>query len=294
MGYSLIKGQFHLFYRSERHVGARPDGDSIWFKPNDRQQLRNLGGRSVDYNGGGFAQLRFEGIDALELHYKGSNHQKVPECAEARDRVLRLVGFTTVTYAPTDNIDTSVRTASPHPIAGYILSRNVDPYGRPVAFAFVGSTSQADGSEVWLTDSWMSRSLNARLVSAGHAYPAYYTGLPTDLRNRLTRLTTNARNARKGIWRVDSSLSGANIRNASALERFALWPKLYRRLFAYFSEGNSRISGFETWLRADSERDDALWIISRGELGNMHDIFSVTGNRIQMHYGPHDIVITPR
>ena len=72
MSYKLAKGYFHLFYQSEfRFVGARPDGDSMWFKPDNPAHLANLAGRDVGYNGGGFAQLRFEGIDALELHYGG-------------------------------------------------------------------------------------------------------------------------------------------------------------------------------------------------------------------------------
>ena len=162
MGYHLIKGYFHLVYQSEyRLVGSRPDGDSMWFKPNNPAHLTKLGGRDVDYNGGGFAQMRFEGIDALELHYTGS-HQKVPECVSARDRLLQLAGFKDVTYAPSrvSDIDTSVRTASPHPRKGYILSRNVDPYGRPVAFVFVGDTTEPDGSEIYLTAPMMARSLN--------------------------------------------------------------------------------------------------------------------------------------
>lgn len=294
MPYRLIKGHFHLFYRSQRHVGSRPDGDSMWFKPTDQNHLINLGNRQVRYNGGGFTQLRFEGIDALELHYKGSNHQKVPECVTARDRLLRLVGFTSVTYAPSDEIDTAVRTASPHPIEGYILSRNADPYGRPVVFVFFGETSETDGADVWLTPEWMTSSLNAQLVMEGHAYPTYYTGLPTDIRNKLTELENNARNTGLGIWQVDISLLGARVRDASDLEQLAMWPKLYRRLFTYFAEDNIGIGDFEAWLRDNAKKDDELWIISRGELGNMHDIFTTTDDKIQMKVRPNDIVIVPR
>lgn len=296
MGYHLIKGYFHLVYQSEyRLVGSRPDGDSMWFKPNNPAHLTKLGGRDVDYNGGGFAQMRFEGIDALELHYTGS-HQKVPECVSARDRLLQLAGFKDVTYAPSrvSDIDTSVRTASPHPRKGYILSRNVDPYGRPVAFVFVGDTTEPDGSEIYLTAPMMARSLNAKLVANGFAYPAYYTGLPFDLRDRLTSITKKARRRRRGIWKVDVSLSGTQIADASDLERVAQWPKLFRRLVAYFRDGNAGLNGFETWLRGDTSRDDNLWIISRGEFGNMHDIIEVTGNAVKMVFSPDDIVIVPR
>lgn len=296
MSYRLIKGYFHLFYRSEyRFVGARPDGDSMWFKPDNPTYLTNLGGRSADYNGGGFAQLRFEGIDALELHYKGS-HQKVPECVSARDRLLQLAGYEDVTYAPSSvsDIDTSVRTASPHPLKGYILSRNVDPYGRPVAFVFVGDAPEADGSEVFLRSRRMARSLNAKIVAEGFAYPAYYTGLPVDLRDWLTRITKRARRKEMSIWQVDVSLSGTQISNASDLEKVAQWPKLFRRLFTYFKGDNEGLDGFEEWLRSDTSRDDMLWIISRGELGNMHDIIEITDSEIKILYYPEDIVIVPR
>ena len=293
MPYTLIQGHFHLFYQSQRHVGSRPDGDSMWFKPDNPQQLIRLGDRQVDYNLGGCVQLRFEGIDALELHYKGANHQKASECVAARDRLLQLAGFTSVTYAPSGDIDTSVRTACPHPIEAHILTRSADLYGRPIAFVFAGQASEADGAEIWLTPERMNRSLNAQLMGEGQAYPAYYTGLPTDLRNQLTSLAHSARDNGLGLWQVDVSLPGAPVHSAADLEQLAIWPKLYRRLFAYL-QANAAISGFEAWLREDPERDDELWIISRGELGNMHDIFAVAEDEIRMIVHPDDIVIVPR
>lgn len=114
MPYLVVAGQFHLFYKSKRHVGSRPDGDSMWFRPTNPKQLKSIEKRKVDYNKGGFVQLRFEGIDALELHYNGSNHQKSPECITARDELLKLIGFSKVTYADSDtcDIDTSVQTST--------------------------------------------------------------------------------------------------------------------------------------------------------------------------------------
>jgi endonuclease YncB( thermonuclease family) len=267
----------------------------MWFKPNDQSHLEGLGDRKVEYNGGGFAQLRFEGIDALELHYKGF-HQKVPEILSSRDRLLELAGFEDVTYAPSKvcDVDTSVRTASPSSIKGHILSRNVDPYGRPVAFVFVGDTAKADGSELYLTPTRMARSLNAKVLADGFAYPAYYSGLPFDLRNRLTSLAKRARQTGKGVWQVDVSMSGTRIADASDLEAVAQWPKVFRRLVSYFSDGKTGLAGFEEWLRDDRDRDDKLWIMSRGEFGNMHDIIEINGSDIKMLFNPEDIVIVPR
>ena len=255
--------------------------------------MANLVGRDVGYNGGGFAQLRFEGIDALELHY-GGLHQRVPECVDARDRLLRLAGFKDVTYAPsrTVDIDTSVRTASPHPRKGYILSRSVDPYDRPVAFAFGGDTTESDGSDVYLRPSTMTKSLNAKLIGLGMAYPAYYTGLPVDLRDRITGIAKRAKQRNRGLWKVDVSLSGTRIRDESDLEKAAQWPKLFRRLTSYIKGGNTGLTGFDAWLR-DSGKDDPLWLISRGELGNLHDIFKVNGDDIRMTFSPDDIVVVP-
>ena len=73
------------------------------------------------------------------------------------------------------------------------------------------------------------------------------------------------------------------------------WPKLYRRLFAFFKEGNTSLGAFDAWLRADSnQRDDQVWIISEGHLGNLHDVIDVSGNQIRMVCWPEDIVIVPR
>jgi len=209
MGYRLDRGSFSLFYQGERHVGSRPDGDSLWFKPDHPARLRNIAGRDADLNGGGFAQLRFEGIDALELHYPGSHHQHAGAAVAARDFLLREAGFGNIAYAPNDDIATSVRDAVPPSLRGHILIRTIDPYGRPVAFVYVGDPPEADASDVFLRIPRLARSLNAKLMDRGHVYPAYYTardnmgGLPADLRDHLTALAVAAWNADRGLWPVD-------------------------------------------------------------------------------------------
>ena len=158
---------------------------------------------------------------------------------------------------------------------------------------FGGNASDPDGSDVYLTASKVGRSFNARLAGEGFAYPAYYTGLPIDLRDRITRVANRARRRKRGVWKVDVSLSGAQVANASDLEKLAQWPKLFRRLVSYFSGGNTGLGGFDTWLRGNPGKDDDLWIISRGELANVHDVISVSGDEIRMLYGPDDIVTVP-
>jgi len=82
MGDRVVRGEFALEYRGQRHGGSRPDGDSMWFKPTKKASLNGLGGRDADLNAGGYAQLRFEGIDALERHY-GPNFHQAPSLGKA-------------------------------------------------------------------------------------------------------------------------------------------------------------------------------------------------------------------
>lgn len=296
MSYRLVKGTFALFYQGERHVGSRPDGDSLWFRPDKPSLLRNLGDppRRAEFNGGGFAQLRFEGIDALELHYPGSDHQSAPAAVAARDFLLQRVGFSQVQYAPNPDIPTSVRSSTPQSIRGHILTRNIDPFRRPVAFVYPGSAPESDSSSVFLRTPRLNRSLNAKLMKAGHVYPAYYTGLPVDLRYRLTYLAVTAWNADRGLWPVDDSRSNPRIRNQQDLMQLAIWPKLYRRLAKYFDDDNTGLAQFDSWLRDEPGRDDRIWIIPRGELARLHNTFTITGNRITMNFWPEELIIVPR
>ena len=68
--------------------------------------------------------------------------------------------------------------------------------GRPVAFAFAGTPPEADGSSVFLTAARMKDSLNYKSVLEGLAYPTYYKGLFSDLRNELTQAAITARAAK--------------------------------------------------------------------------------------------------
>ena len=74
----LIQGTFHLVGRTQagNPTGFEPDGDSIQFKPTNPQLLNQLDqpGRPYRLTAIGSMQLRFEGIDALELHFDGLAH----------------------------------------------------------------------------------------------------------------------------------------------------------------------------------------------------------------------------
>ena len=56
-----LAGAFHV-------TGTEPDGDSLRFRPDDPAQWDAVPG-PVRRNASGAAQLRLDGIDALETHY---------------------------------------------------------------------------------------------------------------------------------------------------------------------------------------------------------------------------------
>lgn len=84
-------------------------------------------------------------------------------------------------------------------------------------------------------------------------------------------------------------------KKATDLEKLAMWPKLYRRLVSYFADDNTGLSKFYKWLHDEHpDKDDQLWIISRAEFGNIHDIFEVKGNKLKMTVSAEDMVIVLR
>jgi hypothetical protein len=177
MPYRLVEGEVRLYYRSTRHVGSRPDGDSAWFKPDNENLLTNIGYRNAELNKGGFTQLRFEGIDALELHFPGSHHQMVQPARKARDFLLEDLGFdpNELEYAPSDDVRTYIRKSRPISVRAHILTRAIDPYGRPVAFLFAGNAPERSGTDIFLDEARMDTSLNSALLNGGWAYPAFYS-----------------------------------------------------------------------------------------------------------------------
>jgi len=289
MPYRLIKGAYQV-------AGAQPDGDSVRFRPNNPGLLKGFpqGDAKITQSGPtkGTSQLRIEGLDALELHYlTPADHQEIKAARRARGVLLfDILGFQDVQFNANETATSSV----PQTIRGYILTNGLDNNRnrRPVAFLFTGSTSRADGSNVFVTQSMLPDSVNARLLAAGEAYPLYYNDLPADLRDFLTGLAAQARADDKGLWPADKSLKGIKAASKEDLKKHVFFPKPYRRLKDYFEKtGASSLSGFDAWVRSDpAHRDDAVWIIPLRELRHLHSTYKVSGNRIKMLYQPEDLV----
>lgn len=298
MPYTLIKGSFHIFNPDHPSNGPEPDGDTLKFKPDNKQLILNLPkpNRAANFNLAGLTSIRFEGIDALETHFSVEGdtfHQKIDLAIKARDVLLEKMGFGQVTFFADKPF--KVQSVEHHPVAGYILSNGLDTYGRTIAFVFTGNTSNIDGSNIFLTPDMLDASLNAFMLSAGQAYGEFYLSLPAELRDHLKSIVTAARTSGAGVWAEDtvSVAEGAVITGLQPLQMLVLWPKLFRRLVAYFQNGFSGLSMLDSWLRADPvNRDDRL-ILPNRELGNMHDLIVVTGNEVHLAYLPEDVVVVP-
>lgn len=293
--YTLIKGQFHIFYPDMPRQGPEPDGDTLKFLADDPtlvEGLQRFGYRGPAFNGRQMVNIRFEGIDALETHYQ-EMHQKMDLAEAARDFMLGKAGFGEVDFW--SDLPEKVQSVENHPRPGYVLANGIDIFGRIIAFVYAGSINSKDGKKFMLTSQKMSDSLNAELVRQGQAYPTLYTSLPVDLQQMMKDLTAQAFNAGRGLWPEDTVNPNywQSVSNLVELQELVMWPKLFRRMARYFSGGFTGLSGFDSWLRADpTDRDDRVQLPD-GELGNMHDLLDIDGNWITMKYWPEEIVILP-
>ncbi len=298
MSYKLIKGTFHIHYPDTPRNGPEPDGDTIKFKPDNRSLVEALPhpNRPAKFTQTGITTIRFEGIDALETHFGIGDqefHQAFDLAIAARDTMLAQCGFGDIDYF--DNLPFKVESVENHPIEGYILSNGLDTFGRVIAFVFIGEHSNMDGSQIFVTPDMLDKSINVHLLSAGHAYPAFYLSLPSDLRTHLANIITHTRNDRIGLWQEATATTSqtADIPNADALQDLAIWPKLFRRLAAFFQDGHTDLNVFDEWLRADpKDRDDRL-ILPNQELGNMHDLIAINNTQVGLNFAPETVVIVP-
>lgn len=264
---------------------SSPDGDSLWFAANHPERFEGLSRRRVRLNKGGLAQLRFEGVDALELHYQGL-HQHVGLASAARDYALAELGFAAVTYGGASGM--LARDAEVHPVPGYILTNGVDPHGRPISFVFAGKTSKRDGSKV--EEVPLLQSLNGKLVKAGMAYPMVYASLPEPVRGKVLSLAAEARAGKAGVWKKDRTTAGVEVSSLEALEDAAVWPKLFRRLAAWLGSGGGQ--GFADWLGADPDRDDELEV--EGSRVRMSQLVVERGGKVGLGKGIWGAVVVPR
>lgn len=274
MSFTLIRGTYHV-------RGYKPDGDSVRFMARDELNWRKLRGR-VALNVRGHAQLRLEAIDTLETHYAGQ-HQPLGTATRALDFLMHELGIAAAHFDPLmmNTVDAE------DGIPGYIVTRQVERFGRPVVFAFAGDPPEDDGATIVLAPDRLRESLNFKSLAEGLAYPTYYAGLFPDLRAVLSEAVRCARAARRELWSDDVTTAGFEVNDLTDItERHVILPKLFRRLTDFLRGGGS-VEGFKSFLEALEEE---IVILSTGHFTHFDTVSDVQGREVKMTVKPEEIV----
>jgi hypothetical protein len=223
--YPIIHGDFVM-------SGYEPDGDSVRFIADDKTLYLNLhrNYRIRPSPKDGSVQLRFEGIDATELHY-GSAAQ--PLGAEARDVLLALMGFRNIRYASTQ--PTRVISSTPAKVRGAILALSAEANGRPVSYVLLG-TDAVPGNSVRVDEALLQKTMNYQMLNNGLAYYTVYRSMPLAHRNVFRNVADKARraNSKGSVWAIDQT-SEFVLDNQDSIgpKGQCILPKLFRRCTDY-------------------------------------------------------------
>lgn len=294
--YTLIKGKYWIHYPDIPRQGPEPDGDTVRFEPDNPQFVLNLpwhSGRGPDFNKRKNIAVRYEGIDTLETHFNGTS-QQLEFANAARDENLRLLGFRNITFF--SDLPNKVQSVEKNPLPGYVIANGIEANGRLLGLAYGGTSNAQDGEKIFVDENLLNQSVNAQLVVAGLSYVEPYDTMPLSLIKDLRKLIAQARKKPgQGLWPQEDVNTSKEvvIRDLAKLEMLILWPKLFRRLVTYFSEGHTGLGQFDTWIRKDPiHRDDTLRLPD-GEKGNMHDTYTINGDSLKLQFNPEELLITP-
>ncbi len=273
-----------------RILSTEPDGDSIRFYPDDPAAWARVPGpNAVRTNAGGGAQLRLDGIDALETHYSprggGPLHQPIDLAHQARDELVRWLGF-----ADIERTGETVTAATPEELPGYLLTRGADVYGRCVALIGRGDPPAPSATQAMVKVADLRKTANHRLIATGLAYPTFYLKLYADLRAELVKQSRQARDAKKGVWAGDRTQKGVDVKSLATLtDEAVLLPKLFRRLVDYLAINDRDVSlaGFPAYLE---QRQDPVFILSTGTYTGFDFVVSVRDQVVKLTTDPEDLV----
>jgi hypothetical protein len=284
MGFFVIKGTFHV-------VGFSPDGDSIRFRADDENNWDLLGPGPLSINSNKDVQLRLEGIDSLETHFfaiSGELHQPLVFAQAAADFLLDSLNITGVVWDTDHRRILQANDGTP----GYILTRQKDVHGRPVAFVFAGGTTKKDGSTFFLKSQQLTQSVNFRSLGGGLAYPTYYQGLFADLRNTLTKAVTLARSKGLGLYPLDRTNKGVKLTTMTEVtDKHPIMPKLFRRLGEFVASDPPNLTGFLAWLAVNDPQP--VFVISKQNFTHLDNVVEVKNNRIRLLELPENLIFTP-
>jgi hypothetical protein len=137
----------------------------------------------------------------------------------------------------------------------------------------------------------LHRSVNHRLLDEGWVYPTFYSQLYVDLRADLAATTVAARDAHRGVWEQDATLTGFRLKSRAQLSGdLVILPKLFRRLAEYLTldeTGNVSLTGFPAFLAA---HDDRLFTVPAGQATALDSLVTRKGQTLTLSLPPEQIV----
>jgi endonuclease YncB( thermonuclease family) len=288
--YQIIRGQFVIQDKS-------PDGDSVRFIADDADLYSYLHrSERIRPSADGSVQLRFQSIDAPELHY-GIYEQ--PHGEEARDGLLKMMGFRKIQYSGGKKI---VSSAKPSSIPGAILANAVERNGRPVAYTLLEKEAEnlEDGTSVQLDAELLQKTLNYQLLERGLAYLNLYSSVPLVHRQILQAVTQEVRAQKLGIWQIDRTPNFTldDFTSITVPDGQLIYPKFFRRCIDYLKAENKGFRGnLKQWLlwtetTSDSENDSVL-LNGKTEV-KLSDLILQQNNRIVVQADLIDTVFLER
>ncbi len=288
--YQLIRGSFVI-------IGYEPDGDSVRFIADDPSLYLKLHRhyRIKPSKRDGSVQLRFEGVDAPELHY-GSAAQ--PLGAKARDQLLGWMGFENIETRSGDS--TTVVNAQPPSVRGGILSQAAEANGRPVSYVLLDADLPTGNDWINVDDPLLRKTLNFRLMESGAAYYTVYTSMPASHRQLLRQTAAAARTAEQGVWQVDTT-SEFILEDQASLgpQGQCILPKLFRRCTDYLKDVqkgfNGNLADWIIWVSQQKSRDenDRVVVMDSFEL-NLSDLLEQQNRRVVFKADLLDIVFVEK
>lgn len=272
--YLVIRGKFVI-------VGKEPDGDSVRFIADNLDLYEELHRNyRIQPSRDGSVQLRFEGIDATEVHYGGAAQ---PLGTEARDQLLSWMGFENIQYK-----GNRVQSSEPEAISGVILTQAADANGRPISYALLEADAKRlqDGEWAKVDTSLLKKTLNFKLMTQGLVYYTVYTSTPSSHRKLLREAALTARKANRGVWKVDATNEFVLVDRDSitAPHGQVILPKLFRRSIDYLKAVNAGFIGnLQDWLIAVSQgsqnENDRVLIRDSVEV-NLSDLIEQRNNKV--------------
>jgi endonuclease YncB( thermonuclease family) len=268
-------------------IGKEPDGDSVRFIADTPDLYRQLSrAYRIRPSGDGSVQLRFEGVDAPELHY-GADAQ--PLGGTVRDRLLERIGFTDVLFA--DRPPTRVSGCTPSAgVRAAILSTMAEANGRPVCYVLAGPDEDlpADGAWTEVDPGLLERTLNAWLLQEGLAYYTVYTSTPASHREQLRALALTARDKPLEVWARDTTREfTVDVQASIGPDGQLILPKLFRRCTDYLKAvGKGFVGNLTDWMvqvsASGSRNENDLVVIGDSIEVHLADLLHQRNQRVAL------------